>query len=613
MASDTDKSKEVKDNAADLSHQHDAETVEEAVFKYVRDEFQNRDEDEDEDKEHRQNVANSNANDDNSADMSWYLRHEEEDLPHVDSRAAHNDSESVAMAAVAAAYALGRKSKRPYKLGEASSDDEISSKKKKQKSKQRKSKKKMEKLQLAVDPELATLDDESETGDASNQSQLVRKAIIDTDSIAQHPDFQQYLNTEEEEATKANEAQTKDESIITDKEKNKEKAPEGEDRGDGIAVSVEDVAAKDYAELAKQQSLAKQYADVLPRGVSSISEVSLKTDNDNQLLQNAASKASELISATTQSSGKAFDAQEEAALDNFIEEYSKIKKYDRQQTCERIWTNGRRKDDFWINICKVLPYRTRSSIYKHVRRRYHIFEQRGKWTPKEDDELAKLCITKEGQWSEIGKILGRMPEDCRDRWRNYIKCGTNRASNKWSEEEEELLKNVIGELLEEGQRYHERRQNGALTEEDHNNEHILNRGPKGRRVTGKPSFKDIINWTVVSERMGGSRSRIQCRYKWNKLVKKQALQKIQSISDMDKRWILEKLRDLGFTEDSQVDWDELAALKTDSTWTGLELKLTYEKLRSMIKQYKEKNINEISKELLSLLDNQIPVSLEKVN
>ena len=106
---------------------------------------------------------------------------------------------------------------------------------------------------------------------------------------------------------------------------------------------------------------------------------------------------------------------------------------------------------------KVLPYRTRSSIYKHIRRKYHIFEQRGKWTPEEDQELARLCLEKEGHWTEVGKLLGRMPEDCRDRWRNYMKCGSKRGSKRWSKEEEELLTTVVNEMIEEAYQYKGRR------------------------------------------------------------------------------------------------------------------------------------------------------------
>ena len=105
------------------------------------------------------------------------------------------------------------------------------------------------------------------------------------------------------------------------------------------------------------------------------------------------------------------------------------------------------------------------------------------------DSLRKLASTKEGNWKEIGDNMGRMPEDCRDRWRNYVKCGENRVSNKWSEEEERKLRDIVTDMV-------------AHIGDDN----------KLKAPT--------INWTIVSERMNGVRSRIQCRYKWNKLVKR---------------------------------------------------------------------------------------------
>ncbi|EDZ73832.1 YBR049Cp-like protein [Saccharomyces cerevisiae AWRI1631] len=127
---------------------------------------------------------------------------------------------------------------------------------------------------------------------------------------------------------------------------------------------------------------------------------------------------------------------------------------------------------------------------------------------------------------------------------------------------------------------------------------------------GKLDFKDIINWTIVSERMGGTRSRIQCRYKWNKLVKREAIAKIQTVKDDDMLWIFEKLRDLGITEDSQVDWDELAALKPGMKLNGLELKLCYERMKKKVKGYKQKSINEISKELVDYFSSNISMKTE---
>ncbi|CAB4253135.1 similar to Saccharomyces cerevisiae YDR026C Protein of unknown function that may interact with ribosomes, based on co-purification experiments [Maudiozyma barnettii] len=599
------------------------DSVEEAVLKYVRDGFQQNDlqkmssdngnggndQGDDENNEGKNN-GNTSASAATNDDMSWYLKHDE-DINQYDRQGAsatnEDDSqaatsESVAMAAVAAAYAsssstLGKSEKRKHKKTHRDNDGKKSKKHKKQKKNPETDIVKEDVTSIAVDPALATLDND-EGNDPSNnaQDQLVRKAIIDTDSITQNPDFQQYLNTD---------ISTKDEPLtkkVTTEKTKKPKTKKSSDESDSATlvdpVSMEEpeVPTKNYNDL------SKDYEGVLPKGVS-ITNVGLKTDKDTHLLQSAATDASKMIREGTQSTGKVFDAIEESALDQFIAEYSRIKGFSRKETCERIWTNGRRKDDFWINICKVLPYRTRSSIYKHVRRRYHIFEQRGKWTPEEDAELAKLCVEKEGQWSEVGKYLGRMPEDCRDRWRNYIKCGSKRASNKWTPEEEEKLKDVIARLIFDatGQKgdFPERKID-EVDEDGLEIEKSLPTMPKTKENQKK--FQDIINWTLVSERMDGARSRIQCRYKWNKLVKKQAIQRIQNISEDTKKWTLEKLRDLGFTEDSQVDWDELATLCPDTEWSGLELKLSYEKLRTLVKDHKSKNINEISKELLGIID-----------
>ncbi|CCK71545.1 Nsi1p KNAG_0H01320 [Huiozyma naganishii CBS 8797] len=557
--------------------------------------------------------GNAASGEDNSSDMSWYIRHEE-DLPGNTAYMNENDAhlnpqsnsvqESVALAAVVAAYAADKKRKLDGGDHIDSIDGEAddmhsgrssSNSNSHKRSKMEQEQQKKDKLQLAVDPELATLDDPSPS---SAQDHLVRKAIIDTDSIAQNPDFQQYLNTEAEPV--------KTKHLPRNNQDSADAPPEIQSPGK-LAVTLQS-ATKQYSELARE-SLAKDSSGLGSHG-SPLSEGHGDTDEDTKLLQSAANRASEIIGTTSQTSGKAFDANEETALDQFIEEYRNIKKFTRKQTCERIWTNGRRKDDFWINICKVLPYRTRSSIYKHVRRRYHIFDQRGKWTQDEDAELAKLCAEKEGQWSEVGKALGRMPEDCRDRWRNYIKCGSNRAANKWSETEEALLKKVISDMVEEAKIYQDRVDNGLISAEVEDEQKAF-RGPRGKKMSGKPNFKDVINWTVVSERMGGTRSRIQCRYKWNKLVRKQAISKIEKVRGDDKRWIVGKLRDLGFTDDSQVDWEELATLKPGSKWSGLELKLCYEKMRTMVKFYKERSISEIAKSLLDMFDNELELEKEE--
>lgn len=181
--------------------------------------------------------------------------------------------------------------------------------------------------------------------------------------------------------------------------------------------------------------------------------------------------------------GGAFSKQEVAKLKEFMDHYQAANHMSRDELCLRVWSSERRKDNFWDSVAAVLPHRTRSSVYKHVRRAYHVFKVRGKWTPQEDNQLSQLVELKGAQWRQIGIMMGRMPEDCRDRWRNYVICGTQRQQNKWTVDEEGKLRHVVHQILEEN-----------------------------------PNTD--INWTLVSQKMGGARSRIQCRYKWNKINKR---------------------------------------------------------------------------------------------
>ena len=53
------------------------------------------------------------------------------------------------------------------------------------------------------------------------------------------------------------------------------------------------------------------------------------------------------------------------------------------------------------------------------------------------------------------KLMKQMPEDGRDRWRNYIKYGNNPVFNKWLSEEESIIKRDIAIMLEEVAAYYE--------------------------------------------------------------------------------------------------------------------------------------------------------------
>ncbi|OWB65682.1 hypothetical protein B5S30_g1010 [[Candida] boidinii] len=341
------------------------------------------------------------------------------------------------------------------------------------------------------------------------------------------------------------------------------------------------------------------------------------------LIEEAANRVSDWVSKQ-QPVSKSFSKEEISALDAFIKDYCKIHKITKEEVCKRIWSDKRKKDGFWESIQKVLPKRTRASIYKHVRRAYHVFKARGKWTEEEDKKLAELGELYQSQWKKIGLEMERMPEDCRDRWRNYVKCGQNRATNKWTEDEEDKLREVVSLLVKEnseilGKRddeedYEEEEEmgQGDDADVDHDVDAIMKNektnGDKVKRKKKKNNYnigESLINWTIVSERMGGTRSRIQCRYKWNKLLKREANTRAKSIETEDKIWLIQQIRLLGYKDEESIDWEYLSSIHDKDIWTSIDFKLCFEKLRNGIRDFKKKTFEETLDILFNDLESYI--------
>lgn len=275
-----------------------------------------------------------------------------------------------------------------------------------------------------------------------------------------------------------------------------------------------------------------------------------------------------------------FSREEINIVENFVDGYCRLNDLTRMDICRRVWSNERTKDNFWESVTKVLPYRSRASVYKHVRRQYHVFEIRARWTPEEDELLKKLAVTCKTNWKKLGEIMNRMPEDCRDRWRNYVKCGDNRASNKWSEEEESTLREIVMEML---------------TNESAN-------------MKGKPI---LINWTLVSERMHGTRSRIQCRYKWNKLLRRESLSRVAMMDTDTKLWLINRIMEPNFADIDSIDWDYILHLyheehkgKPEVLWTLSDFKVGFEKMKSLVRDNKNLPLHTLLSKLISSLYEQ---------
>ena len=149
---------------------------------------------------------------------------------------------------------------------------------------------------------------------------------------------------------------------------------------------------------------------------------------------------------------------------------------------------------FWTEIYEALPNRATRYLRGIVQRRYRAYSENKQWSREEDErlvELAKEHDQDKFKWQVIGPMMGRTPEECRDRYRNYALCGRARTVGPWTGDDLKELLGAVSKFI-------------AEDAED-----------------GDRSFEDCptysIDWAEISAMMGGKRSRQQCLAKWNHL------------------------------------------------------------------------------------------------
>lgn len=214
-------------------------------------------------------------------------------------------------------------------------------------------------------------------------------------------------------------------------------------------------------------------------------------------------------------SKQGFTADEITKLDDFRDDYCKANDMPTSAFNHFIQSNLRANEQVGIifnAIQALFPSRSRPSVQRFCRRRFHNFHARGVWTAEEDANLKAIVASRGSCWKVIGEQLGRFSEDCRDRYRNYLApSAANRNRDAWTETE---VVNLSHSILECMQRMKNDRdgQNGQNAGHDY-------------PVSDDDSDQEaedlkLINWQTVSDLMdsyGTARSRIQCSFKWSKI------------------------------------------------------------------------------------------------
>ena len=320
--------------------------------------------------------------------------------------------------------------------------------------------------------------------------------------------------------------------------------------------------------------------------------------------------------------GGPFSAAEGLMLDAFRDNHCEANDMTIWQFNELIQTQMRGNAQvtaLFHEIQDILPYRPRMSVQRFCRRRFHNFS-RGPWSA-EEGEILKLAVIEKGKvWKEIGDSLGRMPDDCRDRWRNYLVNSEHRNREQWTNAEVVNLCTAILECMQ-------------LMKEDR-----MRAKEEGEDVPayGTESDQEVedmkhINWQSVSDRMGehgGGRSRLQCSFKWGQLKKreqaeymkairesreiekkkstpgknpwrmKRATKKIANMKPGDIHAVLQAILESDVPEEGNIPWKSLGDDEFRATWTSTDKKAAWSRLKEQVPGSESMDYRSVANELL---------------
>ncbi|KAI1159480.1 hypothetical protein F5B18DRAFT_585383 [Nemania serpens] len=251
-----------------------------------------------------------------------------------------------------------------------------------------------------------------------------------------------------------------------------------------------------------------------------------------------------------------------------------------------------RAGDLWEHIVATCPGRSRQKVINQTRRRFHNFVARGTWTIEQEAELNQMYKQYGNKFALIGQLINRHPEDIRDRIRNYTICGNSLKRDQWTQGEVDKLIIIIKEASVE----------------------ILKERAK-RNVNDDRPVEDDINWQLVSQGMGRTRSRIQCIAKWKSVkpqlngggldgetapieeIIQQARETATTMSYRNRSLVIKEILKTSANADSRIPWLKIRN-ELGNQWTRPPLMIVWFRLKRTIANWQSLNVKEISTLLL---------------
>lgn len=269
-------------------------------------------------------------------------------------------------------------------------------------------------------------------------------------------------------------------------------------------------------------------------------------------------------------------------------------------------TDGKK---FWDFMVEEVPDVPKRNLQSWCRRNFHNFAARGVWTTEQDEELMEVFNRLPKKWSLIGAELNRLPDDCRDRWRNYLSV-TNLELGPWKLEEEQQLRGAVKKCIELIRE--DRRREGLLTPEEEDDDTY---------------HEHHIDWMKISELMDLSRSHLQCYRKWKaiktrenattddlvaeRIVISNSWKHLKNYQEATQTLAAEKLqflraiRDSKAGAESKIDWIAIDK-KLDRNHDAMEMRICLRGLLQNIVGHTSKPLQENVKLLIKAFEDSAP-------
>lgn len=289
-------------------------------------------------------------------------------------------------------------------------------------------------------------------------------------------------------------------------------------------------------------------------------------------------------------SGK-FDDAELAIIKNQLLKHREMVNLSEEDQNSLIHGNVGVAQEMFSMVCEELPGRARWAVIKFCRRKFHNFQARGRWASDDDEELKEAYKLFPKRWTQIAQRLNRHPEDCRDRWRNYLICGDSMKSDNWDVDEEHKLREVVAECI-------------SLVRELKRNDMLKFDGDdRAKYLEDSPADIDLVDWQQVSEKMGRTRSRLQCSQKWKRILDREDADKgdakpivvngqswrerdarldTQTMHSDDKLKILHAIRESQVGREGKIKWGKLGDAAFQSRWKTMSRRVAFMRLKASL-------------------------------